>query len=196
MEKSNSDNTVFLFVFCIVFNIVLVIYKIFIVSLSRELSSLVFIAQWGLCFIDCLLIIVTLYFLLKRRPLVRLSRPLIGFILCSVTVVGLYVLPITNCSIFLDFKIHENNLKEVVMHVQKSNTELGDLIKLPEKFSDLSQGGEIAKIDGDFLFYVVRGIDDFSGYVYAKDNLLNQSLFNNENVKIIKLKDHWYWVNS
>lgn len=81
-------------------------------------------------------------------------------------------------------------------------SERPDLIKLPLKYRNLSEGGGEIIIENDqglsVLFYTFRGVvDNFAGFVYKENNMdITKEDFNCGNIlDSKKLKDNWFWVS-
>ncbi len=128
------------------------------------------------------------------------------FIIQLVTVLLWLFFPFTQVMLNLDFKMNKIEREAVVQMVEngtlKPNVSYNSsLIKLPQKYHQLSKGGGeivIEKNGNLVLFFTYRGIlDNFSGFVYSPNDKKPDELdFDGDFKQIEKLDENWYFVGS
>ncbi|MDF2700874.1 MAG: hypothetical protein K0Q49_2437 [Haloplasmataceae bacterium] len=92
----------------------------------------------------------------------------------AIIIIIWFFIPFTDITLNKDFKNNIKNREEVVYLIKKRIytpivSHSTKLIKLPEKYSNLSDGGGEIVVDKEkILFYTNRGVlDGFSGFVYS-----------------------------
>jgi hypothetical protein len=103
----------------------------------------------------------------------------------------------------IDFKTKKDEREEIIKMVESGtlNSSTG-LTKLPYKYKNLSDGGEIVIERNEneilILFFTYRGmLDNFSGYVYSSnDQKPIQNDFDGDIKQVEKMEKNWYFIGS
>lgn len=138
----------------------------------------------------------------------RQIQAFVALTIATVTAIAIIYVPFTQITLAIDFARHLDRRQEVVVSVDsgalKPNvSHNSSLIRLPEKYRDLSKGGGeiVVEHQGDttmILFFTYRGIlDNYSGFVYRSDNTEPpENAFFGNLKQSEKMKDRWFWVAS
>lgn len=130
------------------------------------------------------------------------------FAVCLVSFLIIYFVPFDSIMLDIDFFSHNAQRGEVVKMIQDGRIEVNytndeTIIKLPEKYKQLSRGGGevlVERKDGvtKVLFFTFRGVlDNFAGFIYKSDNTEPlKSDFYGDFKEFKKYKDHWFWGTS
>jgi energy-coupling factor transporter transmembrane protein EcfT len=120
-----------------------------------------------------------------------------------ITVLLVFFFPFTDVILDINFKIKKDEREEIIKMVETETLKSSaGLTKLPDKYKNISDGGEIVieRNDNDnlILFFTYRGmLDNFSGYVYSpNDQKPVQNDFDGEIKQIEKIENNWYFVGS
>lgn len=115
------------------------------------------------------------------------------------------IIPFNTIVLGLGFQLNYQKRATVVKMIEEGKLEedtSGDIL-LPKEYRGLSKGGGRIYVEkyGEttaILFLTYRGLmENFSGYIYRSDNKQpDQNDFGGNFVKIIKLKDNWFWAVS
>ncbi|KIL43121.1 hypothetical protein KR50_35240 [Jeotgalibacillus campisalis] len=164
--------------------------------LTPFVMPVVYLAVYGF-FLAVL--IMTLIDLIRRR-----NWKAIG--IQAAAIVLLFTVPFNQIVLEMDFNMNKSERLEVVAQVQDGSLQPNvmhnsSLIRLPEEYSSLSNGGGeivVEKHEDDYsvLFFTFRGIlDGFSGFVYSNKKP-ETNAFGGDFKEVERMAEDWYFVTS
>jgi hypothetical protein len=109
------------------------------------------------------------------------------------------VLVIGGCLGVADDQGNRQQVVELARDGQLSPAAGFDVYALPGEFANLSDSGEVVVLRGDALtvmFYKVRGLNHFTGWVYRSNDTLDSSdpLIDGRPATIERLSQNWFFV--
>ncbi|MGD7043197.1 hypothetical protein [Jeotgalibacillus proteolyticus] len=182
---------------------------------SSLLVLLLQLVQWKLVEIFTPFVMPVVYLAVYGFFLVVLIMALIDLIrrrnwkatgVQAAAIVLLFIVPFNQIVLEMDFNMNNSERLEVVAQVQDGSFQPNvvhnsSLIRLPEEYSSLSNGGGEIKVEKDrddysVLFFTFRGIlDGFSGFVYSNEKPETDA-FGGDIKEIEKMDEDWYFVTS
>ena len=108
--------------------------------------------------------------------------------------------PFTSLYLDMQYLLHSEDMKEVVMQLEKSEDVTNGSLSLPGRFAKLSKGGGEAQqyIDGGYrevLFYSFRGVlSNYAGFLYVSSD--DPADIHIECTELKKKEKNWYWISN
>lgn len=144
------------------------------------------------------LLVTILYFLIKKR--FEYQKMMKSIVLNALLICIMVFQPLNAVIFQIEFYLKLNPRLEAVKLVEegqlKSAEHNENLLLPPDKYSWISDGGEVAKSGDKVIFYYIRGlVDNASVIVYSPDDSApTSSDVNADIVYVEKITDHWYFV--
>ncbi|MCF8356602.1 MAG: LamG domain-containing protein [Melioribacteraceae bacterium] len=143
-------------------------------------------------------VIINIIHLIRYKYTFKLLIPIF---LNIITIIMVLIIPFTSIFLDLDFRV---NFKQRMNFIEDHSGQLITYkIKVSKQYGNISLGGNevlVSNKDNDFkvLFFTYRGIlDNFSGYVYSKNNIApDVNDFGDDFYQIDKIEENWFWVSS
>lgn len=117
------------------------------------------------------------------------------------TIFIIFLVPFKDISIKHRFKTDLNKREEIVKLIIAGDSEkYSGIVDLPKNYRHLSSS-EVVEVERSdkaitILFFVYRGLDDYTGYLYTSDEGdLPDGYIDCSNCESEKLTENWYWVS-